>query len=113
MRTRIATILFNHHLTVQTTTGRAPSELMLGHRQCLTTISSGSQTPWNGWKGNRPSKCKSIMHMPVQETLNQASECMSEIINLENLGYLVKCRKGRDLFCFELRCRIADFVDVM
>ena len=32
MRTRIATILFHYRLTVQTTTGRAPSELMLGRR---------------------------------------------------------------------------------
>ena len=32
MRTRIATILFNYRLTVQTTTGVAPSELMLGRR---------------------------------------------------------------------------------
>ena len=48
-----------------------------------------------------------------ERNFEPGSEWMSEIISLEDPGYLVKCRKGQDLFRFELKCRMADFVDAM
>ena len=87
MRTRIATILFNYRLTVQTTTGVAPSELMLGRRpRCHLDLLK----PNTADRVERKQAKQAQKHNAHARDRHFAvGECMSEIISKGEAGYLV------------------------